>query len=110
MKKAEVFRKPDGTYTKSPTAMLKAWRGTSRELGAITGTRLAGFDPTVSLRNEETGELVQLPVWFVSSIHEYFVANGLKPRPRPKAKKKAVVDNYKVNMAEWDAAYRGDKS
>ena len=78
MKKAEVFRKPDGTYTKSPTAMLKAWRGISRELGVITGTRLTGFDPTVSLRNEETGELVQLPVWFVSSIHEYFVANGLK--------------------------------
>lgn len=106
----EVYRKPDGSYTKSPVAMVRAWRAIAKELGVITGTRLTGFDPTVSLRNEETGELVQLPVWFVSRIHEYFAANGLKPKPHQKAKRKAVVDHYKAHMVGWEESFKGYKS
>lgn len=70
---------PNRQLTEDVEEYIDAWESLARPMMEMTNTRLQGFDPIVTLRSKEDGEIVQLPIWFLQAFN-----NNLKQKQEDK--------------------------
>jgi hypothetical protein len=74
--KDSKFKTPDGKYTSSVDVYTRKWRAVIESFERATGTRVTGFDPSVSgvdNKGENKGKFngpFQVPLWLVYRVIE----------------------------------------